>query len=56
MLARRAVLQNVSESIREVLRVQFRRSVELEVSGMKRVQVLFDHSNAIVVLVHRLKQ
>ncbi|NXF02533.1 K1549 protein, partial [Smithornis capensis] len=30
-LARRAVLQNVSESIREVLRVQFRRSVELEV-------------------------
>ncbi|PKU37034.1 hypothetical protein llap_12661 [Limosa lapponica baueri] len=31
MLARRAVLQNVSESIREVLRVQFRRSVELEV-------------------------
>ncbi|XP_009976292.1 PREDICTED: UPF0606 protein KIAA1549-like, partial [Tauraco erythrolophus] len=31
VLARRAVLQNVSESIREVLRVQFRRSVELEV-------------------------
>ncbi|XP_010285882.1 PREDICTED: UPF0606 protein KIAA1549-like, partial [Phaethon lepturus] len=30
VLARRAVLQNVSESIREVLRVQFRRSVELE--------------------------
>ncbi|NXQ84949.1 K1549 protein, partial [Nyctibius grandis] len=30
-LARRAVLQNVSESIREVLRVRFRRSVELEV-------------------------
>ncbi|KAM6146336.1 LOW QUALITY PROTEIN: UPF0606 protein KIAA1549 homolog [Phoenicopterus ruber ruber] len=30
-LARRAVLQNVSESIREVLRVQFKRSVELEV-------------------------
>ncbi|NXA11127.1 K1549 protein, partial [Sapayoa aenigma] len=30
-LARRAVLQNVSESIKEVLRVQFRRSVELEV-------------------------
>ncbi|KAM9293129.1 UPF0606 protein KIAA1549 homolog [Morus bassanus] len=31
VLARRAVLQNVSESIREVLRIQFRRSVELEV-------------------------
>ncbi|KAF1433908.1 hypothetical protein FQV21_0006031, partial [Spheniscus demersus] len=31
VLARRAVLHNVSESIREVLRVQFRRSVELEV-------------------------
>ncbi|NXJ02398.1 K1549 protein, partial [Psophia crepitans] len=31
VLARRAVPQNVSESIREVLRVQFRRSVELEV-------------------------
>ncbi|XP_015722697.1 UPF0606 protein KIAA1549 homolog isoform X1 [Coturnix japonica] len=31
VLARRAVLQNVSESIREVLRAQFRRSVELEV-------------------------
>ncbi|NWH37566.1 K1549 protein, partial [Chloropsis hardwickii] len=31
VLARRAILQNVSESIREVLRVQFRRSVELEV-------------------------
>ncbi|NWU95438.1 K1549 protein, partial [Upupa epops] len=31
VLARRAVLQNVSESIREVLSVQFRRSVELEV-------------------------
>uniref|UniRef100_A0A8B9IVF7 KIAA1549 n=1 Tax=Amazona collaria TaxID=241587 RepID=A0A8B9IVF7_9PSIT len=31
VLARRAVLQNVSESIKEVLRVQFRRSVELEV-------------------------
>ncbi|NXN66790.1 K1549 protein, partial [Himantopus himantopus] len=31
VLARRAVLQNVSESIREVLRVQFKRSVELEV-------------------------
>ncbi|KAM6093790.1 UPF0606 protein KIAA1549 homolog isoform 2-T2 [Chlamydotis macqueenii] len=31
VLARRAVLQNVSESIREVLRGQFRRSVELEV-------------------------
>ncbi|NWW54449.1 K1549 protein, partial [Pedionomus torquatus] len=31
VLARRAVLQNVSEAIREVLRVQFRRSVELEV-------------------------
>ncbi|NXH17476.1 K1549 protein, partial [Bucco capensis] len=31
VLARRAVLQNVSESIRQVLRVQFRRSVELEV-------------------------
>ncbi|NXL48210.1 K1549 protein, partial [Podilymbus podiceps] len=31
VLARRTVLQNVSESIREVLRVQFRRSVELEV-------------------------
>ncbi|NXP73744.1 K1549 protein, partial [Ramphastos sulfuratus] len=31
VLARRAVLQNVIESIREVLRVQFRRSVELEV-------------------------
>ncbi|KAM6212427.1 UPF0606 protein KIAA1549 homolog isoform 3-T3 [Sarcoramphus papa] len=31
VLAQRAVLQNVSESIREVLRVQFRRSVELEV-------------------------
>ncbi|XP_008948431.1 PREDICTED: UPF0606 protein KIAA1549-like, partial [Merops nubicus] len=30
VLARRAILQNVSESIREVLRVQFRRSVELE--------------------------
>ncbi|NWR46589.1 K1549 protein, partial [Regulus satrapa] len=31
VLARRAVLRNVSESIREVLRVHFRRSVELEV-------------------------
>ncbi|KAJ7414821.1 hypothetical protein WISP_81698 [Willisornis vidua] len=31
VLARRAILRNVSESIREVLRVQFRRSVELEV-------------------------
>uniref|UniRef100_H0ZMD2 KIAA1549 n=1 Tax=Taeniopygia guttata TaxID=59729 RepID=H0ZMD2_TAEGU len=31
VLARRAVLRNASESIREVLRVQFRRSVELEV-------------------------
>ncbi|NXQ27258.1 K1549 protein, partial [Alaudala cheleensis] len=31
VLAQRAVLRNVSESIREVLRVQFRRSVELEV-------------------------
>ncbi|NXN44888.1 K1549 protein, partial [Rhinoptilus africanus] len=31
VLARRAVLPNVSESIKEVLRVQFRRSVELEV-------------------------
>ncbi|XP_051479635.1 UPF0606 protein KIAA1549 homolog isoform X3 [Apus apus] len=31
VLARRAVIQNVSESIREVLRVQFRRSVEIEV-------------------------
>ncbi|NWH74488.1 K1549 protein, partial [Piaya cayana] len=31
VLARRAVLQNVRESIREVLRVQFRRTVELEV-------------------------
>ncbi|NXB81168.1 K1549 protein, partial [Donacobius atricapilla] len=31
VLARRAVLRNVSESIRGVLRVQFRRSVELEV-------------------------
>ncbi|XP_042651161.1 UPF0606 protein KIAA1549 homolog [Tyto alba] len=31
VLARRAVLQNVSESIREVLRVQFKRSVEIEV-------------------------
>ncbi|NXD93417.1 K1549 protein, partial [Chaetorhynchus papuensis] len=31
VLARRAVLRNVSESIRQVLRVQFRRSVELEV-------------------------
>ncbi|XP_019400261.1 PREDICTED: UPF0606 protein KIAA1549 homolog isoform X3 [Crocodylus porosus] len=31
VLARRANLENVSESIREVLRVQFRRSVELEV-------------------------
>ncbi|XP_009874556.1 PREDICTED: UPF0606 protein KIAA1549-like, partial [Apaloderma vittatum] len=31
VLARRAVLQNVSESIKEVLRVRFRRSVELEV-------------------------
>ncbi|NXD19160.1 K1549 protein, partial [Spelaeornis formosus] len=31
VLARRAALRNVSESIREVLRVQFRRSVELEV-------------------------
>ncbi|XP_066175871.1 UPF0606 protein KIAA1549 homolog [Sylvia atricapilla] len=31
VLARRAVLRNVSDSIREVLRVQFRRSVELEV-------------------------
>ncbi|XP_021243557.1 UPF0606 protein KIAA1549 homolog isoform X2 [Numida meleagris] len=31
VLARRAVLQNVTESIREVLRAQFRRSVELEV-------------------------
>ncbi|CAN0039394.1 unnamed protein product [Bubo scandiacus] len=34
VLARRAVLQNVSESIREVLRVQFRRPVELEVYKM----------------------
>ncbi|XP_061867106.1 UPF0606 protein KIAA1549 homolog isoform X2 [Colius striatus] len=31
VLAQGAVIQNVSESIREVLRVQFRRSVELEV-------------------------
>ncbi|NXH51897.1 K1549 protein, partial [Rhabdornis inornatus] len=31
VLARRAVLRNVSESIKEVLRLQFRRSVELEV-------------------------
>ncbi|NWW76109.1 K1549 protein, partial [Climacteris rufus] len=31
VLARRAVLRNVTESIREVLRVQFRRPVELEV-------------------------
>ncbi|XP_032637858.1 UPF0606 protein KIAA1549 homolog isoform X2 [Chelonoidis abingdonii] len=31
VLARRAVLENVSDSIKEVLRVQFRRSVELEV-------------------------
>ncbi|NXJ14166.1 K1549 protein, partial [Odontophorus gujanensis] len=31
VLSRRAVLQNVSESIREVLRAQFRRSVEIEV-------------------------
>ncbi|NWV98635.1 K1549 protein, partial [Machaerirhynchus nigripectus] len=31
VLARRAVLRNVSESIKQVLRVQFRRSVELEV-------------------------
>ncbi|XP_027690266.2 UPF0606 protein KIAA1549 homolog isoform X4 [Chelonia mydas] len=31
VLARRAVLENVSNSIKEVLRVQFRRSVELEV-------------------------
>ncbi|NWZ93356.1 K1549 protein, partial [Nesospiza acunhae] len=31
VLARRAVLRNVRESIREVLRVRFRRSVELEV-------------------------
>ncbi|XP_059582438.1 UPF0606 protein KIAA1549 homolog isoform X4 [Alligator mississippiensis] len=31
VLARRANLENVSESIREVLRIQFRRSVELEV-------------------------
>ncbi|NXO35355.1 K1549 protein, partial [Locustella ochotensis] len=31
VLARRAALRNVSESIREVLRVQFGRSVELEV-------------------------
>ncbi|NXL95217.1 K1549 protein, partial [Alectura lathami] len=31
VLSRRAVLQNVSESIRQVLRAQFRRSVELEV-------------------------
>ncbi|NWV71529.1 K1549 protein, partial [Malurus elegans] len=31
VLARRAVLRNVSESIRRVLRAQFRRSVELEV-------------------------
>ncbi|NXH81472.1 K1549 protein, partial [Edolisoma coerulescens] len=31
VLAQRAVLRNVSESIRQVLRVQFRRSVELEV-------------------------
>ncbi|NXK93593.1 K1549 protein, partial [Formicarius rufipectus] len=31
VLVRRAVLRNVTESIREVLRVQFRRSVELEV-------------------------
>ncbi|NWT09641.1 K1549 protein, partial [Vireo altiloquus] len=31
VLARRAVLRNVSESIRQVLRVHFRRSVELEV-------------------------
>ncbi|XP_048793486.1 UPF0606 protein KIAA1549 homolog isoform X3 [Lagopus muta] len=31
VLARRAILQNISESIREVLRAQFRRSVELEV-------------------------
>ncbi|NXM90034.1 K1549 protein, partial [Oenanthe oenanthe] len=34
VLARRAVLRNVSESIKEVLRVQFRRSVELEVYKM----------------------
>lgn len=56
MLAQRAVLQNVSESIREVLRVQFRRSVELEVSGMKCVQVLLDQYTTTVVLVHRLNQ
>ncbi|NWI19777.1 K1549 protein, partial [Crypturellus soui] len=31
VLTRKAVLQNVSEAIREVLRAQFRRSVELEV-------------------------
>nr|XP_005296461.1 UPF0606 protein KIAA1549 homolog isoform X3 [Chrysemys picta bellii] len=31
VLARKAVLENVSDSIKEVLRVQFRRSVELEV-------------------------
>ncbi|KAI1239254.1 hypothetical protein IHE44_0012369 [Lamprotornis superbus] len=31
VLTRRAVLRNVSESIKEVLRLQFRRSVELEV-------------------------
>ncbi|NXY08687.1 K1549 protein, partial [Pteruthius melanotis] len=31
VLARRAVLRNVSESIRQVLRIHFRRSVELEV-------------------------
>ncbi|CAM2097814.1 unnamed protein product [Caretta caretta] len=31
VLARKAVLENVSNSIKEVLRVQFRRSVELEV-------------------------
>ncbi|XP_031408627.1 UPF0606 protein KIAA1549-like [Meleagris gallopavo] len=40
VLARRAILQNVSESIREVLRAQFRRSVELEVSGMKCTSTL----------------
>ncbi|NWY66949.1 K1549 protein, partial [Erithacus rubecula] len=34
VLARRAVLRNVSESIKEVLRAQFRRSVELEVYKM----------------------
>ncbi|OXB83619.1 UNVERIFIED_CONTAM: hypothetical protein H355_011438, partial [Colinus virginianus] len=31
VLSRRAVLQNISESIREVLRAQFRRPVEIEV-------------------------